>query len=57
MESSEYQNNKESFWIEEAANRLAEILIKQIESDHKNAVSKTKKAPKELDLLNVRGIM
>jgi len=57
MESSEYQNNKESAWIEEAANRLAEILIKQIESDHKNTVSKTKKTPKELDLLNIRGIM
>jgi len=42
MKSSEYQNNKESVWIEEAANRLAEILIKQIESDHKKSIPKTK---------------
>ncbi|MFA5729674.1 MAG: hypothetical protein WC938_00380 [Candidatus Paceibacterota bacterium] len=41
MESSDYQNNKESVWIEEAANRLAEILIKQIELDYKNNASKT----------------
>lgn len=41
MESLDYQNNKESVWMEEAANRLAEILIKQIELDHENKTSKT----------------